>query len=188
MPGLAAAGSAVRSAARGVEAKGSSLTRWLLPLAAFAVLAALLWKFLPQSPAPATEPLAPTVTRAQSPDTALAPVADSIKAVVPDVSSLKTDLTDTFSKLTDAFSSVKDAASAEAALPKLQELEGKLDSAKTTMTKLGEAGKVTIGELVKATKGKLSELIAKVLAIPGVGEKVKKVADSIMTKLNDLAG
>jgi hypothetical protein len=41
---------------------------------------------------------------------------------------------------------------------------------------------------VKATDGKLRELIEKVLAIPGVGEKIKVVVNSIMTKLTDLSG
>ena len=75
------------------------------------------------------------------------------KTVVPDVSKLKTDLTDTFSKLTEALTSVKDVQSAETALPKLQDLEGKLDFVKTTMKDLGDAGKATIATLVKATEG-----------------------------------
>jgi archaellum component FlaC len=101
-------------------------------------------------------------------------------------SGFKTDLTDTFSKLTETLSGVKDASSAEAALPKLQELDNKLDSAKATMQKLAGAGKAALSALVKTSEGKLKELIEKVLAIPGVGEKVKEVAGSIITKLTDL--
>ena len=99
-----------------------------------------------------------------------------------------TELTDTFSKLTEALTSVKDVASAEAALPKLQDLEGKLDVAKTTMKELGDAGQTTIKTLVKSAQVKLKELVDKVLAIPGVGEKIKTVVASIMAKLTDLAG
>ena len=124
---------------------------------------------------------------AQSPDTARTAVPESIKATVPDVSKLKTELTDTFSKLTETLTSVKDAQSAETALPTLQELEGKLDVVKTTMKDLGAAGKATISTVVKAAEGKLRDLIEKVLAIPGVGEKIKAVADSIKTKLTDLS-
>jgi Bacterial protein of unknown function (DUF937) len=186
VPGLAAASSAVRSAARGVEAKSPSLARWLLPLAGIAALAALLWTFLPSTNNPVPDAQGKAV-RAQSPDLAAKPVVESIKAVVPDVSKLKTELTDTFSKLTEALTSVKDVPSAEAALPKLQDLEGKLDVAKTTIKDLGAAGKATIGELVKTTMGKLKVLVEKVLAIPGVGEKIKSVTESIMTKLTDLS-
>ena len=78
--------------------------------------------------------------------------------------------------------------SAETALPKLEDLEGKLEVAKTTMKDLGTAAKATITTLVKASEGKVRELIEKVLAIPGVGEKIKAVADSTpRTKLTDLS-
>ncbi len=99
-----------------------------------------------------------------------------------------TELTDTFSKLTEALTGVKDATSAEAALPKLRDVEGKLDVAKTTLKELGDAGQTTIKTLVKSAQAKLKELVDKVLAIPGVGEKIKTVVDSIMAKLTGLAG
>jgi hypothetical protein len=188
VPGLAAAGSAVRSAAREVEATGSSLTRWLLPLAGVAVLAAILWAFLPSiwKPVPGAE--GQPVARAQSPDNAHKPVVDSIADAVPDVSKLKTGLTDTLSKLTEVLTGVKDAASAEAALPKLEDLEGKLDAAKTTMKALGDAGQTTVKTLVNPAQGKLKLLVEQVLSIPGVGEKIKTVVNSIMAKLNGLGG
>jgi uncharacterized protein DUF937 len=140
VPGLGAAGSATRSAARGVEAAGSSLTRWLLPLLGLAALGLLLWWFIPSASTPAPQVQAPIVSRAQSPDTASVPVPDAIKAKIPDVTKFSTELTDTFSKLTEALTGVKDAASAEASLPKLQDLDGKLDVAKTTMKEIGERG------------------------------------------------
>jgi hypothetical protein len=188
VPGLASASSAVRSAVHQAEAKSPSIARWLLPLAGVAALAALLWAFLPSTANPVPDAKEKPVARAQSPDIAGAPVRETIKDMVPDVSKFKTDLTDTFSKLTEALTSVKDVPSAEAALPKLQDLEGKLDSAKTTMKDLGTAGKATISAMVKTTMGTLKELIEKVMAIPGVGEKIKGVTDSIMTKLSDLSG
>ena len=56
VPGLAAAGSAAaRSAARGVEAAGSSLPRWLLPLLGLAALGLLLWWFIPSATTQAPE-------------------------------------------------------------------------------------------------------------------------------------
>ncbi len=188
VPGLAAAGSAARSAARKVESGGASVMRWLLPLAGIAALAALLWMLMPAASKPVPDAQDPEViTRAQSPDTARTPVAESIKSIVPDVGKLKTELTDTFSKLTETLTSVKDAQSAETALPTLEDLDRKLDVAKTTMKDLGVAAKGTITALVKASEGKLQELIDKVLAIPGVGEKIKAVAQSIKTKLTDMS-
>jgi len=188
VPGLAAAVSAARSAARGVETAGSSVMRWLLPLAGLAALALLLWTFIPSATIPAPAARVPTVVRAQSPDTHRALVPEAVKSLVPDATKFGTELTDTFSKLTEAITGVKDTASAEAALPKLQELEGKLDGAKTTMKELGDDGQTTIKTLVTSGKAKLKVLVDKVLSIPGVGEKLKTVVDSIMAKLTDLSG
>jgi hypothetical protein len=188
VPGLGSVGPAVRSATRGVEAAGPSVMRWLLPLFGIAALGLLLWWLLPSTSTTAPQPQTSTVIRTPSPDTPRTPVADSIKAVVPDVSNFTTELKDTFSKLTEAFTGVKDVASAEAALPKLQDLDNKLEIAKATMQKLADSAKATISTLVKSTQVKLRELVDKVLAIPGVGEKIKGVTNSIMAKLTELAG
>ena len=187
VPGLAAAGTAVRSAAHEVEAAGSSMARWLLPLAGVAVLGLVAWMFWQSSSTPVPEEKAPTVTRAQSPDTPPTSVTDPIKALAPDVNKLKTDITDTFTKATEALTGVKDAATAEAALPKLQDLDGKLGDAKTAMKTLTDAGQTIIKTLAKSQLGKIKEIADKVLAIPGVGEKIKPVVDSIMAKLTDLS-
>jgi len=162
--------------------------RWLLPLGALAALALLLWTFIPSATIPKPEAQVPAVVRAQSPDTHRALVPEAVKSLVPDTTKFSTELTDTFSKLTEAFTGVKDATSAEAALPKLQELEGKLDVAKTTMKELGDAARTTIKTLVTSAQAKLKVLVDKVLSSPGVGEKIKTVVDSIMAKLTDLAG
>jgi hypothetical protein len=162
--------------------------RWLLPLAGLAALAALLWMFLPANTTPVPEGRGPAiVTRAQSPEAVRQPVIETAKPLVLDVSKVKTDLTDTFTKLTETLTTVKDAQSAETALPTLEELAGKLETAKTTMKDLGETGKTTISTLVKASETKLRELIEKVLAIPGIGERIKTVADTIKTRLSDLS-
>ena len=189
VPGLAAAGSArLGRPLAGVEAAGSSFPQWLLPLLGVAALGLLLWWFMPSATTPAPEAQAPTVIRAQSPETHQAVVPEAVKTLIPDVTKFSTELTDTFSKLTEALTGVKDAASAEAALPKLKDLEGKLDASKTTMKELGDAGQTTIRTLVKSAQDKLKVIIDKVLSIPGVGEKLKTIVASIMAKLNDLAG
>jgi hypothetical protein len=189
IPGLAAAGSAAaRSAVRGAEAAGSSWMQRILPWAAVAALALVVLWFTVPKPAATPEPKNPDVARAQSPDSGQGTVSEAAASLVPDVTKFSTELSGTFSKLTEALTSVKDAASAEVALPKLQELDAKLDAAKTTTQKLGDAGEATIHELVKSTQAKLKELVNKVLALPGVGEKLKTTVDAIMAKLAELGG
>ena len=188
VPGLATAGSAaVRSASRGVEAAGSSMPKWLLPLLVLAGLGLLLWWFVPSASTPAPEGQVPTVTRVQPPDIRPAVAPETVKSPVPDVTKFSTELTDTFSKLTETLTGVKDVPSAEAALPKLQDVGPKLDAVKAKLDKLSDAAKATVTALVKTSQAKLQELVDKVLAIPGVGDKLKAVVDTIMAKLTDLA-
>src|SRR5262249_48605470 len=63
---------------------------------------------------------------------------------------LSGDLAGAFSSLTDTLSGIKDEASAAAALPKINDLSGKLDRAKETMDKLPADGKSTISSIVQA--------------------------------------
>jgi hypothetical protein len=77
--------------------------------------------------------------------------------------------------------------SAEAALRRFQDLGPKLDAAKAELDKLSDAAKAAVTALVKSSQAKLKELVDQVLAIPGVGEKLKAVVDTIIAKLSDLA-
>jgi hypothetical protein len=104
----------------------------------------------------------------------------------PQASKVSGELAGAVSSMTSALAEVKDAASAEAALPKLQEVNDKLDAAKNLMAGLPESGKSTINSLLKVAIAKVKELADKVVSIAGVGPKVKPVLDSILGKLNAL--
>jgi hypothetical protein len=84
--------------------------------------------------------------------------------------------------------SVKDAASAEAALPKLKEINDKLDASKATLASLPDAAKSTIHSLIKSAVASVQGLANQVLANAGASAKLKPVVESIMDKLSALAG
>jgi uncharacterized protein YidB (DUF937 family) len=107
---------------------------------------------------------------------------------VPDVTKLSTDLTGDFTSLTDTLTSIKDAASAQAALPKLKDLDSKLDSVRALVDKLPQAGKTKITALVRPFLSKLGDQFAKLQWIPGVSDKVRQPMNEIMGKLADLGG
>jgi hypothetical protein len=188
VPGFSTAAATARTAARGVEEASPAWMKWLLPLAGLAALLLLLWWWLPSSTTTPEPAPAPTLTVAPPPQPAKVLVPEASKIPAPDVTKLSTELTDTFKTLTETLTGVKDVASAEAALPRLQDLSSKLEDAKATVQKLGDAGKTTIKALVQPSQTKLKDLIDKVLAIPGVGDKIKTVIDAINAKLSDLAG
>jgi hypothetical protein len=188
VPGLADAGAAaIRSATRGAEAASSSLARWLLPLAGVAAAGLLFWWFAASRSASKPPATIPTVARAQSPDTGRVVGSETAASLAPDVTKFSTELTDVFGELTDALDRVKDVASAEAAMPKLQSIEGRLEIAKSTFKRLGDAGRPTIKSIVASARTKLKVLADKLISMPGVNENFKTVVNSIMAKLTDLA-
>lgn len=186
VPGLPEVGAAAANVARTAQSAAtqtaqatSPLLKTLLPLAVLAAIGFLAWQFLrgPREAAPVK-----AATEAVTQRTALKPVSNPIDAL-PDVATASKDLTSTFDTATDALGRIKDAATAEAELPKLSELTKKLDGLKTVNDKLPEAARSTLGKIVSDNIGKLTSLIEKVLAIPGVKEKVGPVVNELLTKL-----
>lgn len=163
IPGLSSAGAAVSQAAGTAQQAASGSPAWLLPLALLALIAAGAWWYFSRQPGP------------QPPVVGL-----------PDVTQVTKELGGWFTSLNDSLGNIKDVATAEANLPKLTELNGKLDGVKSLVEKVPAAGKSAIAKLVGDHLGKIKELLNQVLAIPGVGDKVKPITDAIMTKLSAL--
>ena len=191
IPGLDAGRSAARAVAGSIPAKAPDPMRWLLPAAALGALALLLWwgfsRSKPVTPVERDE-VVPTVKRVEAPAepavSTPAVSAPAVSAATLDAGRAGQDLSGIFSSLTGALTGIHDGATAEAALPKLREIDGKLDGVKAARDALPEAGKGSLSELVMANIGALKEALAKVLAIPGVGDKLKPVTDQILAKLS----
>jgi hypothetical protein len=114
----------------------------------------------------------------------LEPIAPKVDlSPLPDPAKLGTDLTSVFSSLTDILGGVKDVPTAETAAPKLTDLTPKLDGLKSLWDKVPAAGKTAVIMLATDHIGKLKELVTKVLAIPGVSDKLKTVLDILLAKL-----
>jgi hypothetical protein len=107
---------------------------------------------------------------------------------VPQVSAVSADLAGTVSTLTSTLTSVKDTATAEAALPKLKEVNEKLEAIKKMLPGLPDAAKSTISSLVKSSIATVQGLATQALAMAGVSDQLKPVVDSILEKLKELAG
>ncbi len=83
-----------------------------------------------------------------------------------------------------ALESIKDKASAEAALPDLQAVEGKLDALSGNVEQLPQQARTALASLLDDSLPALQDLVNKVEGIEGVGEVVKPTLDGIMTKLD----
>jgi hypothetical protein len=154
-----------------------SLFRWLVPLVLLAVGAWLLYSWLNNR---TTTPTVPRTTQSPPVVTTDRPLPSATDVVT----TLNTGLKDAFTSATTAITSIKDAASAQAALPKLQEFSTKLDSLKTNFANLTGTQRSTIATLVGSLKSQLQTAIDKVMTIPGVSDAIKPTVDAIMQKLN----
>ena len=85
-------------------------------------------------------------------------------------------------KATASLGSITDQASAQAALPSLEELKGKVDGAAAQVDQLPAEGKKLLASLVSAALPPLKELAAKAGTIQGA-DGVKPAVDDILAKL-----
>ena len=172
--GLSLAGIPGLPDARAVASRAASgLPAWLLPVAGLAVLGLLGWFFFsPQTePAPAPEGIPAAAKPEPSP---VAEPGEMPKVEpTPDAGKLAGELTGLFTSATDTLTNVKDAATAEAAVPKLGDLFPKIDQLKMLWDQLPAGAKAPLIAGLSGRLDKLKDLIAKVLALPGVAEKLK---------------
>lgn len=161
----------------------SGLPAWLLPLAALALLGLLGWYFLSSRPEPAPEPEVKTADVKPEPSPAVRPVEVPKAEPIPDAGKLAGELTGIFKLATDSLTGVKDAATAEAAVPKLSDLFPKIDQLKPLWDKVPAGARTPLVGGLSDSFDKLKDLIAKVLALPGVAEKLKATTDTLTSKL-----
>jgi Bacterial protein of unknown function (DUF937) len=151
---------------RGAASDSSNWLYWLLPLAA---AAALLIYFAAR---PTEQVAQQGVTRAQ---TMAVEGLDVGKQITNSIASLRTTL-----------DGVSDVPSAQAALPKLQEVAAQIDKSGGEVAQLSADQRKVLAGLVNPMMPAFNQLCDKVLAIPGVAEVLKPSVDALKTKLTTL--
>jgi len=194
-PALRAAGQAARRTANAAEDAGASLLRWAGPLAGLLLLALGLWYFFGRPAAgpqvannvakEAVDAKNDAMNRASTAVTALKPELPAIPAL-PDIATITSDVSGIFKSATQTLGSISDAASAQAALPKLTELNTKIDGIRDLFDKLPAVAQATLGQVVAKQFAPLKEQAAKILAAPGVSDQVKEELEGITDKLAGL--
>ena len=150
-----------------VAKKGTNWLAWLIPLL---IALAALWYFLGNSSAPVTTNN----------------VAPATQSLVVDGVNLGSQVTSVFDSLKTTLGGITDAASAQSALPKLEDAVKSVDGLAGILPKLSAEQKTMLAGLITAALPTLKELIAKVLAIPGVGDVLKPTADALVGKIEAL--
>lgn len=161
------AGSAA-SAARHRTSGGGSALRWVIGvLAALAIIWAAYHFLFRGEIEEVAERATDTATQALQ---------------VGDVN-LGQEVTGVFESARAALNDVTDAASAQAALPKLSEVDDKLGQLGEAVGQLPAEGKTALAALINGALPELETLVAKVNEIPGVADVIKPATDAIVEKL-----
>lgn len=106
---------------------------------------------------------------------------------LPDNSqSLATDVSQLVTLATATLSNIKDSTSAEAALPRLKEINGKLAGLQSAQAKLPEGIRTYVRSSVNPLVARLREAVQPVLNIPGAAEVVRPVAEEMLGRLDAL--
>jgi hypothetical protein len=174
LSGMRSAGSAAQQAGRSASAKATSDMNWLMWAIPLILIIGGLWYFLGRErPHPPTTPAAETTTTAPPAATS---TADPTAQVTTAIASLKT-----------ALEGITDSASAKAAVPKLQEVDGQLTSVNNLVANLSADQKKALAAVVVGSLPAINQLFDKILAIPGVAEITKPVIDGLRAKLDSLS-
>jgi hypothetical protein len=171
-----AAGSAA-AAARQRTSGGSSWLRWLIGLLVLLLLLWLAWQYL----------LRDRMEETVAPTTPPATVGEPAQNLVVDDVNIGQEVTNAFESATAALNDVTDAASAEAALPRLNEIDANLDRLGGLAGQLPAEGKSALAALINGALPELEALIARVTEIPGVGDVIGPVANGLVDKLRAMA-
>jgi hypothetical protein len=166
------ASEAVSSAARIAERTAASATqaaspfKWIIPVAILGLAAFLGYRFWNRNPA--ANPI---------------PGADAAKQVLDSDTTLAQDLKGYFDQMGTALNGITDASSAQAALPKLQEMSTKFDNLSGLYNKLPETARSGLNSTIQASEKTLRAKVDEVLAKPGIGDILKPILDQIMSKI-----
>ncbi len=158
---------------------------WLIPAALALLGGFFLWHFLsgPKANQVAAEKSAAPVRDLTSHEvTAMKPVLpDSID--VPNLDSVRGNLGNLFKSLNTSLADVKDAASAERALPALEELNTKIDSASQILARLPAASTRALRPLIEQQLKDTTEKAKALSSIDGISARFKTLLQQIVDKV-----
>jgi hypothetical protein len=151
-----------------VAKSGTNWLVWALPI--LLALAALWWFLGNRTPAVVTEA-----------------VPAAVKEVVVDGVDVGKQITGALDGLKTTLGGITDAATAQAALPKLDEAVKAVDGIGALASKLSADQRTMLAGLVAAALPAIKELAAKVTALPGVGDIAKPTIDGLLSKIEALS-
>lgn len=182
---------------RGTTATSSSQMNWAywaIPLAV--VLAAGWWMLGHRTRPPITEQartenqdVSPETTAAIPPDNMTARAAQALTALkaVPGGTEVANETSSAMDSLSASLKGVTDAATAQTALPKLQETLSQFDKVNGMAAQLPAGGRSALATLMTASMPTINKQLDQILAIPGVGPILQKPIDALRSDFASMA-
>ena len=163
-----AAGSAARATSAAATRAASPLS-WLLPLLLIAAAAIGIWWFMNRPRADVAD-----ATKA---------AGNVAKSTVDAATQLTGQFNDFFKNMGTSLGGITDVASAQAALPKLEEMGKQLDSLTSLFKGLPATAQPALVQSIKSATTQFETERKRIEALPGVGEILKSIFDQIFRKL-----
>jgi Bacterial protein of unknown function (DUF937) len=175
-------GAATRAASRAPERSAPSLWPWLLGALALIAIGFIAWRLLSPSHHEIAEAPSPQI---EAPSYASA--LDKLKGVKVGDVDIGELATTAVNSVSSSLQDVRDEATAQAALPKLNEAGSQFDQLTGLLGQMSPETRKAVAETFAAIRAPLDQLLDKALAIPGVGAVIKPTVDAIRAKLDTLA-
>jgi hypothetical protein len=161
---------------------GAASSQWPYWLAALVVLGGLAWYALGR---PGSETVAelprPAASQPATGTVGMAPSDLTVGGI-----NLANQVNSSISTLRSVLPGITDAASAQAALPKIQEATAQLSEVSNLAAKLTPEGKSALAKLLAAATPTINQMCDKVLAMPG-GGVAKPAIDELRGRLDTLS-
>lgn len=158
-----------------------SWTPWLLAIAAATGLWWAVFGERVTQPQPTT-----AIPAVVAPSTTLATTPAALPAGLSNTDVGK-QLVGVLDDMRGSLSSVRDAATAQVALPKLQDIAGRFDKLSASANGLNPDARRAVSTYVGSQQSVFKSLIGSVMALPGVSGVLKSVLDQIQGRIDGLA-
>jgi len=96
---------------------------------------------------------------------------------------VKTSINGMMDGLMTHLGGIQDSASAEAALPTLTDMASKVDGLGLSISALPDSQRTIMGGIIKAQLEKITPLMEKISALPGIGDPIKTLLNQLRDKL-----
>lgn len=187
---------AAQQAARATASTGSSMNwaYWAIPAAV--VLAGGWWLLDHRTPSgpvqvgsetrPMTSPETTASVPADSPMARTAQALTTLKGV-PGGTDVANATSTALNTLKTSLDGIKDAATAQSALPKLQEAQSQLDKVDGLAAQLPTTGRGALATIIAAGLPTINKQLDQILAIPGVAPILQRPIDGLRAEFETLA-